>query len=122
MFLTLLTPAQELSICAPHILPTVHLFLSVHLQGYQKKNAYIATQGPLPNTTPDFWRMVWEYQSCCIIMLTNVVEKSRVRRGRGEGEEGKGEGEEGRVRREGGGLNDAGLGLTVCSGRKVPLL
>lgn len=55
-------------------------------------------------------------------MLTNVVEKSRVRRGRGEGEEGKGEGEEGRVRREGGGLNDAGLGLTVCSGRKVPLL
>ena len=63
--------------------PTVHLFLSVCLQGYQKKNAFIATQGPLPNTTPDFWRMVWEYRCCCIIMLTNVVEKSRVRRGGG---------------------------------------
>jgi len=54
---------------------------STHLQGFQKKNAYIATQGPLPNTTPDFWRMVWENHSCCIIMLTNIVEKSRVRQG-----------------------------------------
>ena len=37
--------------------------------------------------------------------------------GEEQGEEGKGGG-----RREGGGLNDAGFGLTVCSGRKVPLL
>ena len=38
----------------------------------------MATQGPLPNTTYDFWRMVWEMNSCCVIMLTNLVEKSRV--------------------------------------------
>lgn len=48
------------------------------LQGYLKKNAYVATQGPLPNTTYDFWRMVWELNSPCIIMLTNIMEKTKV--------------------------------------------
>jgi len=50
-------------------------------QGYKNKFGYIAAQGPLANTTHDFWRMVWEQDSCCIIMLTNLVEKSRVRGG-----------------------------------------
>ena len=35
--------------------------------------------GPMVNTTHDFWRMVWEQNSRIIIMLTNVVEKTRVR-------------------------------------------
>lgn len=48
-------------------------------QGYKLKDAYIATQGPLANTSHDFWRLVWEQESSCIIMLTNLVEKSRVR-------------------------------------------
>lgn len=48
-------------------------------QGYKVKCACIATQGPLANTAHDFWRMVWEQETCCIIMLTNLVEKSRVR-------------------------------------------
>ncbi|KAI6177220.1 hypothetical protein M3Y97_00883300 [Aphelenchoides bicaudatus] len=40
-------------------------------------NTYVATQGPLPNTTGDFWYMVWEQGSTNIIMLTTLLENGR---------------------------------------------
>ena len=46
----------------------------VSMQGYRKRSAYIATQGPLPSTVNDFWRMVWEYEIKCIVMLCNLQE------------------------------------------------
>ena len=49
------------------------------LQGYKMKRAYIATQGPLPCTFDDFWRMVWEQNCYTIVMLTQLVERGRVR-------------------------------------------
>ncbi|XP_068195894.1 receptor-type tyrosine-protein phosphatase F-like isoform X5 [Antennarius striatus] len=50
-----------------------------YIDGYRKQNAYIATQGPLPETLSDFWRMVWEQRSSTIIMMTRLEEKSRVK-------------------------------------------
>ncbi|XP_040926318.1 protein tyrosine phosphatase receptor type Fa isoform X3 [Betta splendens] len=50
-----------------------------YIDGYRKQNAYIATQGPLPETVGDFWRMVWEQQTCTIVMMTRLEEKSRVK-------------------------------------------
>ncbi|XP_019886087.1 receptor-type tyrosine-protein phosphatase N2 isoform X1 [Ooceraea biroi] len=39
--------------------------------------AYIATQGPLPQTTADFWQLVWEQGSVVIVMLTRLTEEGR---------------------------------------------
>uniref|UniRef100_A0A8D1CWC6 protein-tyrosine-phosphatase n=1 Tax=Sus scrofa TaxID=9823 RepID=A0A8D1CWC6_PIG len=46
-----------------------------YIRGYGGKDkAYIATQGPMPNTVSDFWEMVWQEEVSLIIMLTQLRE------------------------------------------------
>ncbi|XP_056318520.1 receptor-type tyrosine-protein phosphatase delta-like isoform X24 [Danio aesculapii] len=52
---------------------------SNYIDGYRKQNAYIATQGALPETFGDFWRMIWEQRSANIVMMTRLEERSRVK-------------------------------------------
>ena len=33
--------------------------------------------GPLPHTTIDFWRLVWQEKSQTIVMVTNIKEGSK---------------------------------------------
>ncbi|XP_069505446.1 receptor-type tyrosine-protein phosphatase S isoform X12 [Ambystoma mexicanum] len=50
-----------------------------YIDGYRKQNAYMATQGALPETFGDFWRMVWEQRSATVVMMTKLEEKSRIK-------------------------------------------
>ncbi|KAK6036682.1 Protein-tyrosine phosphatase [Cooperia oncophora] len=60
-----------------------------HLRGYRNAGQFIATQGPIgpeetgdgrkESTVDDFWRMIWEKNVQCILMLTDCVENMRQR-------------------------------------------
>ncbi|XP_066489466.1 phosphatidylinositol phosphatase PTPRQ [Tiliqua scincoides] len=50
-----------------------------YVSGYLCPNEFIATQGPLPGTVGDFWRMVWETRAKTLVMLSQCFEKGRIR-------------------------------------------
>ncbi|XP_031666789.1 receptor-type tyrosine-protein phosphatase S-like isoform X4 [Oncorhynchus kisutch] len=48
-----------------------------YIDGYRQQRGYMATQGPLAETTEDFWRMLWEHNSTIVVMLTKLREMGR---------------------------------------------
>lgn len=54
------------------------VYVCVCTQGYKHSKEYIATQGPLPETRNDFWKMVLQQKSPIIVMLTQCNERRRV--------------------------------------------
>ncbi|XP_062038618.1 tyrosine-protein phosphatase non-receptor type 18 isoform X2 [Lepus europaeus] len=47
------------------------------IRGADGSRAYIATQGPLPHTLLDFWRLVWEFRVKVILMACRETENGR---------------------------------------------
>ena len=52
-----------------------------YIHGWSNESrTFIATQGPLPNTIVDFYRMIWQEHVPVIVMMTRLSERSKVRR------------------------------------------
>ncbi|TTJ07841.1 Receptor-type tyrosine-protein phosphatase beta [Bagarius yarrelli] len=51
--------------------------LSQEYEGNNFRREYIATQGPLPGTKDDFWKLVWEQNVQNVVMVTQCLEKGR---------------------------------------------
>uniref|UniRef100_A0A4X1SDZ5 protein-tyrosine-phosphatase n=1 Tax=Sus scrofa TaxID=9823 RepID=A0A4X1SDZ5_PIG len=47
------------------------------IRGTDGSQAYIATQGPLPHTMLDFWRLIWEFGVKVILMACRETENGR---------------------------------------------
>ncbi|CAG2193859.1 PTPB [Mytilus edulis] len=47
-----------------------------YIPGYTYGKEFIASQGPLPGTANDFWRMIWEQSVSIIVMLTKCSENN----------------------------------------------
>ncbi|XP_052281510.1 receptor-type tyrosine-protein phosphatase C-like [Dreissena polymorpha] len=49
------------------------------IEGFNKKRAYIASQGPTETMMDDFWRMIWQYDISTVVMVTNLVEMGKMK-------------------------------------------
>lgn len=47
------------------------------IRDFNGETVYIAAQGPKNNTLADFWRMIWQENIKCIVMLTNTIENGK---------------------------------------------
>eukprot|EP00076_Gallus_gallus_P006967 XP_001235234.1 tyrosine-protein phosphatase non-receptor type 22 [Gallus gallus] len=54
-----------------------HYINANFIKGVYGPRAYIATQGPLPTTVTDFWRMIWEYEVLIVVMACMEFEMGK---------------------------------------------
>lgn len=51
----------------------------IRMQVGDEEYFYISCQGPLPSTVTAFWRMIWENKSDVVAMMTQEVERGRIK-------------------------------------------
>lgn len=51
----------------------------IKMEHQNRKEIYIACQGPLEETTEDFWAMIWQQKVQMIVMVTGFIEDGIVK-------------------------------------------
>ncbi|WAQ98311.1 PTPRA-like protein [Mya arenaria] len=49
------------------------------IKGFQKTISYVASQGPMESNMEDFWQMIWEQNIQTVVMVTNLVEETKMK-------------------------------------------
>ncbi|XP_071118632.1 uncharacterized protein [Haliotis cracherodii] len=49
------------------------------MHSFNQRKTYIAAQAPNKKTVGDFWRMIWEHSCSAVVMLTGLVEETKVK-------------------------------------------
>lgn len=62
--------------CEPSEGPAECSALPFPLQSYTRSAAFIVTLHPLQSTTPDFWRLVYDYGCTSIVMLNQLNQSN----------------------------------------------
>ncbi|XP_071109782.1 tyrosine-protein phosphatase non-receptor type 11-like isoform X1 [Haliotis cracherodii] len=66
--------------CDPNVVGADYInanLITAEEDSLEPKKTYIATQGCLPHTVADLWRMVWQENSRVIVMTTKEVERGK---------------------------------------------
>ncbi|KAK3594320.1 hypothetical protein CHS0354_028702 [Potamilus streckersoni] len=50
-----------------------------YIKDFEGRKYYIAAQGPITKTVDDFWWMIWQEGTECIVMLTNLSEMGKMK-------------------------------------------